>query len=483
MNRFVAILALLLALVICPVTSTGQTVGQSAGADPDLEVMSLSEYLGYVKSFHPVVKQANLVINESEAKLLKARGAFDPKLEVDMDRKEFKSTEYYDKLNAAFKIPTWYGIEFRAKYEENSGVYLNPESTVPEDGLYSVGVSVSLAQGLLTNRRMAMLKQAKLYNLQAQADRQLLVNDILYQAAQTYFNWLKTYNDKLIYESFLDNAEFRLEGIKKSFEVGEFPAVDTLEAGIIVNNRKLEYENARMTHVKASLELSTFLWLEGNVPVELQDNVVPDVNTLERIDQALNTADLSLEMIDLEEHPKLISLGYKYEGLLVDKRLKANNLLPRVDLEYNLYSETPGYIDSYDTGNYRAGLNINFPLFLRKERGDLKLAKAKVQSTEFEIAATRVNLRNKIAAITQEMESYLLQNAITEDMVRDYDVLLRAEERKFFLGESLLFLINSRESKLIEAKLKANEIEYKYFNSKALLFNTLGNLGVPSPTD
>lgn len=188
-------------------------------------------------------------------------------------------------------------------------------------------------------------------------------------------------------------------------------------------------------------------------------------------------------MIDLEEHPKLISLGYKYEGLLVDKRLKANNLLPRVDLEYNLYSETPGYIDSYDTGNYRAGLNINFPLFLRKERGDLKLAKAKVQSTEFEIAATRVNLRNKIAAITQEMESYLLQNAITEDMVRDYDVLLRAEERKFFLGESLLFLINSRESKLIEAKLKANEIEYKYFNSKALLFNTLGNLGVPSPTD
>ncbi len=478
MKRVLGHIVLVLGLWLIPTSISGQVTGQSEVPAPDLEVMTLAEYLGYVKSFHPVVKQANLVINESEAKLLKARGAFDPKLEVDMDRKEFKSTEYYDKLNAAFKIPTWYGIEFSAKYEDNTGVYLNPESTVPEEGLYSVGVSVSLAQGLLTNRRMAMLKQAKLFNLQAQADRQLLVNDILFQASQTYFNWLKTYNDKLIYESFLDNAEFRLEGIKKSFKVGEFPAVDTLEAGIIVNNRKLEYENARMTHVKASLELSTYLWLEGNVPVELQDNVVPDVNTQENIDQALNTADLSLEMIDLEEHPKLISLGYKYEGLQVDKRLKANNLLPRIDLEYNLYSETPGYIDSYDTGNYRAGLNVNFPLFLRKERGDLKLAKAKVQSAEFEIAATRVNLKNKISAIRQEMESYLLQNAITEDMVRDYDVLLKAEERKFFLGESLLFLINSRESKLIEAKLKANEIEYKFFNSKARLFNTLGNLGV-----
>jgi len=187
-----------------------------------------------------------------------------------------------------------------------------------------------------------------------------------------------------------------------------------------------------------------------------------------------------LDMLDIENHPKLISLGYKYEGLIVEKRLKANNLLPRVDLEYNLYSETPGYIDSYTTSNYMAGLNVNFPLFLRKERGDLKLAKAKVQSAEFEIAATRVSLRNKIDAISQEMESYLLQNAMTENMVRDYETLLRAEERKFFLGESFLFLINSRESKLIEARLKANEIENKYFNSKASLFNTLGYLGVSS---
>ena len=445
--------------------------------DMNQQVLSLQEYLGYVKSFHPVVKQANLVINEGEAKLLKARGAFDPKLEVDFDKKEFKSTEYYDKLNAAFKIPTWYGVEFKAKFEENSGAYLNPESTVPEEGLYSVGVSVSLARGLLTNRRMAMLKQAKLFNRQAQADRQLLVNEILFEAARTYFSWLKSYNDKEVYASFLSNASFRLEGIKKSHEAGEFPAVDTLEAGIIVNSRRLEYENARMKYVKASLELATFLWLEDNTPLELQPDVIPDPRTIARIDEALDPSGEGLQAMDLEEHPKMLALGYKYESLLVDKRLKANNLLPRIDLEYNLYSETPGYIDSYDTGNYMAGLNISFPLFLRKERGDLKLAKAKVQSAEFEIASTRLDLNNKISAIRQEMESYMLQNTYTEEIVRDYEQLLKAEERKFFLGESLLFLVNSRESKVIESKLKANEVETKYFMSKASFYSTLGVLG------
>ena len=85
----------------------------------DNSVMTLDEYLGFVKNFHPIVKQANLDIDESQAKLLKARGAFDPKLEVDFDRKKFKGTEYYDKLNATFKIPTWYGIEFKGNFENN----------------------------------------------------------------------------------------------------------------------------------------------------------------------------------------------------------------------------------------------------------------------------------------------------------------------------------------------------------------------------
>ena len=56
--------------------------------DLNSKIMNLEEYLGYVKQFHPIVKQVDLVIAESEAKLLKSRGAFDPKLEVDYDKKQ-----------------------------------------------------------------------------------------------------------------------------------------------------------------------------------------------------------------------------------------------------------------------------------------------------------------------------------------------------------------------------------------------------------
>ena len=436
-------------------------------------VMPFNEYLGYVKKFHPIVKQAELVIDESQAKLLKSRGAFDPKFEVDYNRKKFKNLEYYDKLNGTFKIPTWFGVELKAAFEENSGDYLNPESYVPDDGLYSAGLSVQLAQGLLINNRMASLKQAKLFREQAKADRDIYVNNILFEASLVYFKWLQAYNELVLFEDILVNAELRFRGIQKGVEVGENAEIDETEARIAVNNRKLGLEQSKVKLMKAALELSNFLWLENNIPVELQPNVIPDVNSEAIIDATFSINQLQTESMALETHPKMRSLDYKLQGLEVEKRLKANKLLPKINLEYNFLSETPKTTNTFNTAEYKSGLNLSFPLFLRKERGDLILAKLKLQDTEYERNATRINLENKITALKQELESYVKQNEITTEMVSDYGMMLKAEERKFQLGESSLFLVNSRESKLIDGQLKAIAIQNKFFNTKAKLFNSL----------
>ena len=65
-----------------------------------------NEFLGYVKKYHPLVKQADLKLSEAQANLMQARGAFDPKIEVDFSEKQFKDSEYYSILNSSFKIPT-----------------------------------------------------------------------------------------------------------------------------------------------------------------------------------------------------------------------------------------------------------------------------------------------------------------------------------------------------------------------------------------
>lgn len=439
-----------------------------------IAVMTLTEYLGYVKNYHPIVKQANLVINNSEAKLLKARGAFDPKIEVDFDKKQFKEKEYYNKLNAAFKVPTWYGVELKANLEDNQGIYLNPENNVPLNGLYSAGVSVSLAKNLLINKRMADLKKARFFLNQAKEDQQILVNEILYNASLTYFNWLKTYNEKKVYESFLENAKIRFNGTKRAFIEGDKPAIDTLEAGITLKTRKLNLEKSRIKLVKSTLEISTFLWLNDNTPVELKETITPDTNAINTADSSFNISLFNNENFDINEHPKIKSLSYKMKSLTVDKKLKTNNLLPQIDLQYNFLTQTPEQANSLIFDNYKAGINVVFPLFLRKERGDLKLAKIKLKDVALENETTKVMITNKVNTIEQELASYILQISFLSDIVTDYNTLLAAEDRKFFLGESSLFLVNYREVKFIEAKLKAIELENTFLKTKASLFNALG---------
>ncbi|MCM5664371.1 TolC family protein [Galbibacter mesophilus] len=435
--------------------------------------LSYEEFMGYLKAHHPLVKQANLKLSLGEANLLKSRGGFDPKISVDYDRKKFKETEYYDILNTTFKIPTWYGIEFKANYENNTGAFLNPSLTVPEDGLYSAGVSFSVLQGFLMNDRMATLKKAKHFVDQTTAERDLMINTLLYEASLAYFNWIEAYNEQKIYASFIENADFRLQAIKRSIEVGDLAPIDSTEAKIILQSRLLGLENAMLNTRKAALKASNFIWI-NDVPVELKDDIIPENPTDEILESSLLAEDMYNNNELLDSHPKLRALDAKLNVLNVDRALKANKLLPKLDLEYNFLNTEFDDFDNYMTSNYKAGVNFSLPLFLRKERGDLKLAKIKIAETEFERTSEAVSIQNKITAIQNTINSLETQKGITREMVENYKTLINAEERKFSVGESSLFLINSREKSLIDAELKQNELNIKFLESKAELFYTMG---------
>ncbi|MFD0862678.1 TolC family protein [Sungkyunkwania multivorans] len=443
-----------------------------SGLAQDNNVLSFNEYLGYVKKYHPIAKQAELTIGLGQANLMKARGAFDPKIEADYDKKNFKGSEYYDKLNATFKVPTWFGLEFKAGFEQNEGVFLNPEANVPTDGLYNAGISLD-AFGILINDRVATLKKAKLFREQTKADRDILVNEILFEASNAYLTWLRTYNETKIYESFLSNAETRFQGIKSSVLAGDKASIDSVEAKIVVQDRALNLEQAKVRYMKASLELSNFLWLNDNIPVELQPNVVPNTMIVDEIDETLSIEGAVFEQFEIEDHPKIRSLNFKLQRLEVERRLKVRNLLPKLDVEYNFLTESADRLNTFQTENYKGGITFRFPLFLRKERGDLKLAKFKIRDTDFEILSTELAIKNKTSAIYQEISSLERQNTLIVDMVSNYETMLRAEERKFSFGESSLFLINSRELKLIDMKLKQVGTMNKYFMAKVALFNSL----------
>lgn len=453
---------LLITLLVIHLSSLGQEVSNE---------LSFEEFIGYVKKHHPLVKQANLRITESQAKLMKARGAFDPKIEASYDEKQYQDKEYYSFLNGSFKIPTWFGVEIKAAFDNNEGIYVNPENTLPNNGLTSLGVTVPIGQGLWINERMAELKQAKLYQNVAIAEQQLLVTEVLYEAALSYLNWKQSFDEVKLYENFLENAKVRYNGIVKSIELGDKPAIDSTEVGITLNSRKLSLEKANLKLNKARLALSNFLWTNDNVPLEINENLFPENNLLVTIPSFFNLS--NSEEISLENHPKLNALQNKIAIFKVDKNLQANKILPKLEASYNYLSE-PSAFEEYRFEDYKIGVNFSLPIFLRKERAQFKLAKLQIQDAEFGYSFEKLSLENKIEAQKKEITSYAKQLNFNNKLVENYATMLNGEERLFLAGESSVFLINSRENALVNAQLSTIVLENDYVKAYLNLYKILG---------
>lgn len=437
--------------------------------------LSLQEFLAYVKLYHPIAKQAELKITEAEAKLMKARGNFDPKLFSDFSQKDFDQKEYYQLFNAGLSIPVWFGLDIKAGFEQNDGEFLNPQSNVPEDGLYKAGISLPLGQGLFINERMATLKQAKIIQKINRAERDLKVNEVLFKATISFIDWYQAQQEVDIYKEFLTNAEIRFQGIRQRALQGDIPTIDTLEAKINVQKRELGLEKSNLKLTQTRLKLSTFLWLEGDIPLQLDPGIYPDELNEIVVDNVLGTNLIQQDQFNVELHPLLQFLSYSIESLDVDRRLAAERLKPVLDVEYNLLTTQPNQVNSFTTDNFQAGISFSMPLFLRKERGDLRLTKLKIRDAELEYQFQNLELRNQIEAAQEGIASFGRQLITTDQITDNFDTLLKAEERKFSFGESSVFLINAREQKLIDARLEQIKANTKLFESKALLFNLLAN--------
>lgn len=418
------------------------------------EFMDLNTYLDHVKAYHPLVKQAQLKLSESQAKLLKSQGAFDPKLEVDYNDKTFQSTPYFERLNATFKIPTAYGIEFQGGLQEADGSYLNPEQTVSGDQLYKIGAQIDLGKGLWVNERRTALKQSKSYTKQAAEENALQVNSTLEAASHAFLEWYRAYQEYEVYDRFVTNAAFRFEGVKSRYRSGDLAVIDTVEARIAFNQRVLGRKKAQMKLREKALKASNFLWIEENA-VEIKNGVFPKLDPLEFSQnfQPINTS--------IEDHPKIKALEFKLEQLLLEKRLQRKNLLPEITVGYQWLSETNPTQQlnwALDPDNSSTQLRLSLPLFLRKERANFKLAGIQLQDLELKRKQVENLLNNKIQALANETQLLQEQWNIAQRMVSDYQTLFAGEQQKFEAGESSLFLVNSRESKLIEGLLKAIEL-------------------------
>ena len=429
--------------------------------------VDFQNYLQGVLQYHPVSRQSDLLRQQAAAALQAARGGFDPILYGDYDDKYFKKTNYWRIFEGGLSVPTPFGVELKAGYYFQDGEFVNTERSIPDDGQILLGAKLPLGQGLVIDGRRAALRQAKIFQESNELARQLQLNDLLFDAAIAFWDWSLSYT-KL--QRFLDGVEAArgiYEGVKATFEAGDAAGIDTVDAFTQLQQVRIAVNEAQLEVEMRRLEASNFLWDVDQQPILLPANFVPE-NLMESLPEPSDVFDYSLNLLDgLERHPQLREIELKLASLEVERKFKADKLKPKLDLNYNILSSTvtgEGISSTYslDRDNYKWGLSLTFPLFLRQERGALNLTKVKIRDTELYQDSKALELGNKILAYAEQVQVYAAQVQRIDEQVLNYQRLYEAEIQKFRAGESDLFKVNARQQKLLETQQKQLDIAFKF---------------------
>lgn len=452
------------------VTATAQTVLPDTSSPGTLTV---AQFMEAVKQHHPVARQAALIPKQALAQLQIARGGFDPLIYSNYDNKVSDGVNYYSYFENSVKLPAWYGIEVKAGYDVVYGNYINPESKLPNDGLGYVGISVPLLKNMLMDKRRAALRQAQIFREQSVQQQLMVLNDLMYEALKAYYEWWYADAARQILRNAVLLADIRFDATVKSAELGDRPAIDTVEALTQLQSRQLQLFEAELSYLQAGLEVSNFLWAENDLPVVMDTAVHPAMPEIELIRQPIDYKNLEALITRVnQQHPAIIDYRLKLRQLDIERRLKLENLKPVLNANYNVISSRfsfPGSATDVLGNNYKLGVQFYMPLTFAQGRGELKLARLKIQDTRYELDLKTLQLNNKLKAVFNELATLQQQNSLYEQSVENFRRLFAGEVQRFNTGESSLFLVNARENRYIEVQIKLAELQAKYFKTEAAL--------------
>jgi outer membrane protein TolC len=438
-------------------------MGNSFAQDKSL---SIENTLDIVRKYHPVIKQSFLQNEMAKNELRASKGVFDPSIQINNEEKTYDNKLYYKYNTSELKIPLWYGIDIKAGTENNLGERLDPMLTKNKSAF--VGVSMDPFRGLIVDKRNSIVKQAKNFVELTKNEQLLVVNDLLLEATSAYWNWVNAYNINSILTRSVQNNKERYEVIKKSFVSGDRAPIDTTEALTQLQTFEIMQSQAALDLQKAKLELSNYFWTENGLPYELVDGIMPsssfDMTTINPIEigRVEEQVDQAIQM-----HPKLKMINAKSSILDIEKRLKTIELFPSLKLNYNALDNNLNNISTSinTSNNVKYGLSLTMPLFQRQARGQLAKTKNKMEDLQWDKRYISLEIENKVRSSFAEFYALKQQIKTNEAILNANKLLFETENTKFQMGESSLFLINSRELKFIETEQKHIALKTKFYLS------------------
>ena len=440
-------------------------------ANDTLKVFTIKDFLYIVASNHPVVRQSNFLTEQARQEVRMARGFFDPKVSSVYYDKFYGGKQYYTNWMNELSVPLYVG-DVKVGYNRNEGPYVSSENYTDERGLTSVGYVLPIGNGLFTDERRTVLRQAQVMQQSTEAERVKMINKLLLEAVKDYWDWYYAYHQYQINIESLELVRFRLSAIRDRIEEGDLASIDSIEARVQEQWIYQACKQSELLFKNATITISNALWdPEGN-PIMAYD-LMP-VDSFLTINAMMPDSLDRLVMYAKANHPDIRKAELKINYFDLEYRLAVERLRPQLDV--GAYWLQPGFFESGDIGrsnylsdNHMLKANFSYPLFLRKERAKYKLAKVKTAYARLDLQLSNRDVENQLLIQYNELNNYRELLVTQERLVYNLAKIREGEQIRYLIGESTLFVLNQRDQYLIKERIKYQELKAKFAKSLVYL--------------
>ena len=354
-------------------------------------------------------------------------------------------------------------IEAIGSYSENTLEYgeLDKIKTNPLTGSFLINQKI-FTGGKLINDRLSAI------NLVA-AGRQKL-NDseqsILYQAAQAYFNYLKTEQIVKLQQNNFEVLSERLEATKIQFEVGELTLTDVAQAEARLSQAQSNLADARSLLKAREADYRSIIGLNPDNLEEWNEQLDIPLNEVEAIS------------IALKNNPQLKYYENIERSSDYNVSSQKSMLSPQLSLrgEY-IYAEDQSFLMSEDIDQYQITGQIKIPIFYGGLNwSNIRKAQEINSRDKYLIIDGKRKIRSYVKKSFAEYNASKLRISATEKQAQATEIALEGVKQEFQLGTRTTLDILDAEQEYLDARVSFVTAKNDSNISLFQLFYYLGTL-------
>lgn len=444
-------------------------ISTHSGASKPIQELSLTKLLENIDHHYPQIKIARFEIEKASGAFINAKGKFDPSLEASSQSQPMGGyiNNYGD---TQFTIPTLYnGLKLFVGYRNGEGnwpIYYQNYLT-NSGGEYRTGISLPLFRDRLIDKDRTELLSSAQTILMRQHDAEAIKIKIYQEAIKNYWDWVEAGQQVKIFQHLLDLAKKRQHAIEQQAEQGDLPKLSVSENLQQIIQREQLLNQGGMIFEQASVNLSLYFRDHKGNPL------IPNQYTPPALAQTINFR--LKNQVPLSEHPSIKKLHNYTNVIKLKRNLARNELLPQLDTTAYTFKQN-------GTGGYpllipqaaMVGISFKFPLLQRQAKGNLIQAQNELRQVTVEKKFLYDQLNNELSKILIGIRRSMQQVNLLKKELSLAQKVQQGETKKFYQGDSTLFLVNQREQTTTQVQLNTlhAQIQLMELNARAHFFSS-----------